>query len=405
LKDAEEILEVERAEEVIPPRFPDSLIVLAKRKGFLFKFVGTALLLSIAAVFLLPKLYTANAKILPPQQNQSMSATAMLNELGPLGALAGSGLGLKTPSDLYIAMLHSRTVADGLIDRFSLLKVYGKELRVDARAKLEERTEISAGKDGVISISVDDRDPQRAADLANGYVQELEGLTRTLALTEAGKRRVFFEREVKLASDDLANAELALKQTQETTGLITLDSQSRAMIESLSSMRARVATQEIVVQSMRSFATPENPELVRAQEELVAMREQLDKMEGGQGKRTFADVPIENVPAVGLEYVRKLREVKYRETLFELLAKQYEAAKIDEARDAMIVQQMDIAVTPEKASWPKRGLIIAISGIFALLVALTASFWMESMERAKKEPLFASKLEQFRGYVLGKRKY
>src|SRR2546422_4050225 len=191
--------------EVERIHFPDRLIVLAKRKWFIFKFVGCAAVLSTGISLLLPKTYTANAKIMPPQPNQSMGAMAALSiQLGPLAALAGQGLGLRNPSDLYIAMLRSRTVADDLIDRFSLMSVYKQKLREYARGRLEAATEIKAGtKDGVISISVDDRDPRRAADLANGYVDELEKLTKTLAVTEAGKRRTFFEREGKMASDEL----------------------------------------------------------------------------------------------------------------------------------------------------------------------------------------------------------
>ncbi|MBZ5523430.1 MAG: hypothetical protein LAP21_14440 [Acidobacteriia bacterium] len=381
------------------PNFPEPLIILAKRKFFILKFVGLAAVVALVTSLLLPKSYSANAKIMPPQQNQSMSSTALLSQLGPLAALAGSGLGLKAPSDLYIAMLHSRTVADALVDRFSLMSVYNVKLREYARRSLETHTEMIAGKDGVISISVEDRDPQRAADLANGYVEELEKLTRTLAVTEAGQRRAFFEREVKAASDDLAGAELALKQTQEKTGLILLDSQSRAMIESLSSLRARVAAQEVLVQSMSSFATPENPDLVRAERQLTALRDQLRRMEGGQGSRSFADVPIESVPTAGLEYVRKLRDVKYREALFELLAKQYEAAKIDEARDALIVQQLDKAVKPERKSWPPKALLVLVSVLLALLLAMLMAFMLEGLERAREDQQFLARFQLFWSYL------
>ncbi len=282
------------------------------------------------------------------------------------------------------------------------MRVYDKKFRVDARRRLQDRTEISAGKDGVISISVDDRNPQRAADLANGYADELEKLTKTLAVTEAGKRRLFFEREVKMASDDLASAEMALKQTQEKTGLILLDSQSRAMIESLTSLRARVAAQEVFVQQMRTFATPENPELIREEKALEALRDQLNRLEGGQGKRLFADVPIENVPTAGLEYVRKYRDVKYREALFELLAKQYEAAKIDEARDSLIVQVLDKATPPERKSGPLRALIVLSSTLLALLVAVLIAFFMEGLEQAKEDPQFAGKLQLLGFYLRGR---
>src|SRR5712691_9564044 len=403
LKLTEEAPATPKSAEIEKIHFPDYLIILAKRKWFIFKFVGCAAVLSASISLLLPKAYTANAKIMPPQQNQSMGAMASLSsQLGPLAALASGGLGLRTPSDLYIAMLRSRTVADDLIDRFSLMSVYKEKIRDYTRKQLAAATEIKAGtKDGIISISVDDRDPRRAADLANGYIDELEKLTKTLAVTEASKRRLFFEREVKMASDDLANAEVALKQTQEKTGLILLDSQSRAMIESLTSLRARVAAQEVLVQEMRTFATPENPELIREEKALEALRDQLNRLEGGQGKRLFADVPIENVPAAGLEYVRKYRDVKYREALFELLAKQYEAAKIDEARDSLIVQQLDKAMPPERKSGPLRAIIVATVTILALLIAILIAFFMEGLEQAKEDPQFAGKLQLFGFYLRG----
>jgi len=172
-------------------RFPELLIMLAKHKAFILKFVGIAMVLSLVAVLLLQKSYTANAKLLPPQQNQSISTSAVLSQLGPLAGLAGK-LDLKSPSDLYVAMLRSRTVADDLIARFDLMGVYKQKLHEDARTQLEQATEIKAGKEGVISISVRDKDPKRASDLANAYIEELEILTRSLAVTEAAQRRVFF---------------------------------------------------------------------------------------------------------------------------------------------------------------------------------------------------------------------
>src|SRR5262249_17046470 len=210
-----------------------------------------------------------------------------------------------------------------------------------------------------------------------------------------------FEREVKMASDDLASAEAALKQTQEKTGLVLLDGQARAMIESLTSLRARVAAQEVLVQSMHSFATAENPDLVRAEQELAALRGQLDKLEGGGGKRSFADVPIEKVPTAGLEYIRKLREVKYREALFELLAKQYEAAKLDEARDALIVQQLDRAIRPDKRSWPKPTVIVMCTAILSFIGAILLAFFKENMDRAKGDSQFVARLQLFQFYLRG----
>jgi uncharacterized protein involved in exopolysaccharide biosynthesis len=404
LRVAEDPAVENRDEELQGFHFPEPLIVLAKRKLFILAFVGASAAVALVASLLWPKTFTANAKVMPPQQNQSMSATAMLSQLGPLASLAGQGLGLRNTSDIYVAMLHSRTVADALIDRFLLMDVYGAKRRVDARDRLDERTVVSSGKDGVISISVDDRDPQLAANLANAYVDELEKLTRSLAFTEAGKRRVFFEREMKMASDDLANAEVALKQTQEKTHLVLPEGQSRALIESLTALQNQIAAKEVQVRGMRLYATPGNPDLIRAEQELVALRDQEAKLEVGHGKESIGDISIGNVPSAGLEYIRKLREVRYREALFELLAKQFEAAKIDEARDALIVQQLDKAVPPEKRSWPKPTIIVLFTTIVATLIAVLAALLMENVERAQGDPRFAARLHLFKVYLHTDRK-
>jgi len=385
--------------------FPELLIILAKRRSFIFWFVASAALIAIGGSLLLHNTFKAYTKIMPPQQNQSMSAAAMMSQMGPLAALAGGQLGLRTPSDIYVAMLRSRTVSDGMVDRFSLMRFYKleKRPREDSRRRLAGATEIVAGKDGVISISVEDQDPQMAADLANGYIDELEKLTKTLALSEASKRRMFFERETKIASEDLASAELALKQTQEKTHLIMLDPQSKAMIDAVSQLRLRISAQEVVVQSMRSFATPENPDLILAQQELTALQGQLAHLEHGHGKASIDDLPIESVPTAGLEYVRRFREVKYREALFELLAKQFEAAKIDEARDALIVQPLDKAVRPERKYGPPRAIIVISVTLLAALAAIIIAFLMETMERAKDDPQFVARWQLFRFYLRGRK--
>lgn len=395
---------VEHVETPPAARFPEPLVILAKRKSFIIKFVGAACVIAVVVVLLLKNTYTSTTKILPPQQTQSMSTTATLSQLGPLAALAGSALGAKNPGDIYVSMLHSDSVANALIDRFNLMSVYKAKLRVDTQKKLDDNTLIVLGKDGVISISVDDHDKNRAAEMANAYVDELEKLTKRLAVTEAGKRRIFFERETQTAMDDLGNAELALKQTQEKTGLIMLDPQARAIIDEVTSLRAQIAATEVEIQEMHSFATPENPDLQRAEQQLSAMKVQLEKLERGQGNRFAADVPIENVPAAGLEYLRKLRDVKYHEALFELLAKQYEAAKIDEARDSLLVQQLDKAVPPEKKSGPLRAIICICSFLFGLLLACLLAVYKERLDQAREDPHFAAQFQLFKFYLRGRHK-
>ena len=380
--------------------FVDLLIILAKRKSLILRCTLIAALLSLVVSFLLPTYYTATAKILPPQQSQSM-ATAMLGQLGPLlGATAGKDLGLRNPNDLYVAMLRSRRVEDSLVDRFSLMSVYKDKFRVDTLRDLESLTEVVAGKDGVISVSVDDRDPSRSAAIANAYIDELTKLTRTLAVSDAGKRRLFFEHEVRTANDELSNAEQALKHTEETTGMIQLDNQSKVMLQAYADLRAQVAAREVQVQSMRSYAAPENPDLVRAQQELAALRAQVARFEGGEGGHSSSNVALSKVPSVGLEYVRKLRDVKYRESLLELLTKQYEVARIDESKDASMIQVLDQAVTPERKSRPHRSIIVLLATLLAFQFSLIWVYLAESLQRAKEDPQHFARLQILKMYLL-----
>ena len=390
----------EEREEI---HFLEPFIVLAKRKALLWSLPLGAGVLAAVISLVLPKMYTAEAKIMPPQQTQSLSAS-MLGQLAPLANMAGKDLGLRNTGDLYVAMLRSRTVADDLIQRFDLAKVYGQKRKIDAEKQLENLTEITAGKEGVISVTASDRDPNRAANLANAYIEELQKLTQTLAVTEAGRRRLFFEREVVQASDELAQAEGALQKTQEVTGFFQLDNQSKAIVESAAALQAQVTAKEVQVQSMRSYATAENPDLLRAQQELSALRAGLARMQLGQEGISLADVPMRKMPAAVLQYLRSLREVKYRESLLELLTKQYEAARIDEARDSAIIQVLDKAVSPEVRSWPHRSVIVLSVVFVAFLVAIVAAFVLEAAERAKTDPQFVVRLQLLKFYIWGSRK-
>lgn len=388
--------------------FPESLIVLAKHKRRIAYFTAGVAVLSAVISLLLPKWYTANAKILPPQQNQSVAAS-MLGQLGPLGPLlAGGGgglLGIHNPNEMYISMLRSRTVGDKLIDRFDLMKVYQLKLRVEALKHLGTVTEITSGaKDNIISISVEDRDPKLAAEITNAYVDELDKLTKTLAVTDAGKRRIFFEREAKSATDDLATAEQELKLTEEKTGVIEPSSQSRVMLQAYADLRAAVTAKEVEVEAMKSFATPNNPDLVRVENELAALKGQVSAYEAGHGGRPIGDIALEKVPARALEYFRKLREVKYREAVMELMLKQYEIARIDEAKDSSMIQVLDKALPPEKRSWPSRTLLVLASTLLALMIATGSALLIEKIERAREDPRFAARLRLFRFYLWGPRK-
>jgi uncharacterized protein involved in exopolysaccharide biosynthesis len=355
----------------------DVVALLAGRRRFILRFVLGTLLLAVAVSFLLPVRYEAHILLLPPQQNSSMSSMLMgqLANLGSLASLAGGSLGIKNPVDMYVSLLTSRTVEDAMIQRFGLMSEYREKKLSGARKELEYRTTVVAGsKDGLIRITVEDRDPKRAAELANGYVEEFRKLSASLAITEAARRRLFFEAQLQQAKNDLADAEEAMKKTEQSTGVLQIDSQARSLIESAAVLRGQVVAKQVQIQGMRSFAAEDNPELVLAKQELASLQSQLQQLAGSQHD-SESDIILSRgkVTSSGLDYIRRLRDVKYRETVFELLAKEFEIAKLDEAREGSIVQVVDPAITSDKRSSPHRMLIIIASSVLAVFVAV---FWV-----------------------------
>src|SRR5271157_685362 len=369
------------------PDLIEILLVLAREKKRILQITLGAALLATMVAFLMPKMYTATATILPPQQKQS-ALNSMLGQIGALAGLGGSDLGLKNPADLFVAMLTSRTIEDNLINRFDLRKVYRVRRYQDARKKLDNRSEIIATKEGLISISVSDRDPTRAAEIANAYVDELHSLNQNLAITEAAQRRRFYEQQINAEREELSRAELALKQVQEKTGLVQADAQGKAIIESVAGMRAQVAIHEVQLQAMRSYATPNNPDLKRAETELAGLRGQLAKLERNPGALGNGNtgIPTRQLPQVESEYIRGLRDLKYHEALYEFLGKQLEAARIDEGQNAVLVQVVDHAVPPERKSSPKRMVIIGATAGTAFVLACLGVLFMEALRRKQQDP-------------------
>lgn len=360
------------------------LIVLARRKKLLLAFPFLVAVVVAGITVALPNIYLANTRLLPPQQSQS-TAGALLAQLGGLAGAVAGGSGLKSPSELYISMLKSRTVADRLIERFDLKKAYGTESQEKARRLLAENTEITAGKDGLITIQVEDQDQKRVALLANSYVDELARLTKTLAITEAAQRRLFFERQLEMSKNNLANAEAAMKNALDKNGVISVDAQSRAVVGTVSTLRAQISAKEIQIGSMRSFVTENNPDYLRAQSELRSLQAELNRLENGR------EAHVENAmqaagKSEGLANIKILRDVKYHEMLYQLLSKQYEAARLDEAKDSSIIQVLDPATTPEQKFKPKRAFIVVLSAFLAGVFAVIWALFSESRRRVLAVP-------------------
>lgn len=385
----------------------DLLIILAERKRTIFWVTAAFAAIAIIVSLLLPKSYTATVTLLPPQQNSSMASalTSQLGNLGGMAALAGGSLGLKNPNDMFVAMFKSRTVEDAMVQHFGLMQEYHKRLLSDARKAFENHATVDgSSKDGLIHISIEDHDPKRAAELANGYVDQFRTLSEHLAITEASQRRLFFEQQLEQAKDNLANAEEALKETEQKTGLIQLDSQARALIESAASLRAQIAAKEVQIQGMQTYATGENAQLVQAQQELDTLRTQLIRLGGSEdsGGNSLI-VPKGKVPEAGLEYVRKLRDVKYYETIFNILARQFEIAKLDEAKEGALIQVVDPAIPPDKKSSPKRALIVIAATALGLFFAVFLALIQAGLQLLKNDPENVRKINLLRRNLSGRR--
>jgi uncharacterized protein involved in exopolysaccharide biosynthesis len=379
----------------------DLLIVIAERKRIVLWVTAVFAILAIIISLLLPKSYTATVTLLPPQEGTSLGAAlaSQLANVGGMAAAAAAGVpGLKNPNDKYVAMIQSRTVEDAMVQHFGLMQEYRKRYLSDARKAFEGHATVDgSSKDGMIHISVADRNPQRAAELANGYVDQFRDLSQHLAITEASQRRVFFEQELEQAKNNLANAEEALKQTELTTGVIQPDSQARALIESAATLRAQITAREVQIQGMQTYATGENAQLVQAQRELESMR--APAAPGGGGAHSTGGeliVPKGRVPEAGMEYIRKLRDVKYYETIFDILARQYEVAKLDEAKEGALIQVVDPAIVPDRRSFPKRGLIVIGATVAGFLFGIFIALLQTGFQRLKDDPEATVKLHLLR---------
>jgi uncharacterized protein involved in exopolysaccharide biosynthesis len=378
----------------------DLLILLAERKKVVLSVTGCFTVIAIIVSLVLPKWYTATATLLPPAQNSSggMALASQLGNLSGMAALAGTTLGLKNPNDMYVAMLKSRTVEDAMIQRFGLMQEYKEKYLSAARTALERHTEINgSGKDGLINIKIESKNPNRAAELANGYVDQFRKLSESLAITEASQRRRFFEQQLEQAKDNLAQAEEDMKRTEQTTGLIQLNGQASALIQSTVSLRAQITAKEVEIESLRTYATDQNAQLRLAEKELESLRAQLAKL-GGASDVADAGMllPKGRVPTAGLEYLRKEREVKYRETIFELLARQFELAKLDEAKQGALIQVVDPAVAPDRRSFPKRTIIVIFATLAGFLVGIFIALLQGVFQNMRSDPQTFPKISALR---------
>jgi uncharacterized protein involved in exopolysaccharide biosynthesis len=313
------------------------------------------LAIATAIAFLLPIHYTSVASFVPPNLGGSSSmASALAGQLSTLGAGDLLG-GVKSSGDLYAGILKSRSIAQEVVDKNNLRQVYREKTESRAEKMLGSATAVTVDtKSSIITVAVTDKDPHRAQKLAGDYMDALQETNGRLALSQSSQRRLFFERQLAHEKDDLENAEVEMKMTEEKSGLIAPTGQTESEIRTIAEMQAQIAVRQVQLAALRQSATEENPEVIRLKSEVTDLEGQLAGMQNGGGKSTMAAIPTSKVPELQLEYVRKEREVKYHEALFEMLSRQYEAARLDESRDAPALQVLDAASYPDTKSSPKR---------------------------------------------------
>lgn len=365
--------------------------VLVKRKKLLTRIVGTAILGSIFISLILPKIYAASTSLLPPQDTSAGASLISSKLPGGLGGLVGGALGMKSPIDLWVGILNSRTVHAEIVSAFNLKAVYNTQNNEEAIKTLRTAVNIKKSKEQILSITVEDRDPERAAEMANAFVAALDRINQGITTTSGGRMRAFIEERLEEARGALKKSEEAVKVFQEENGAVKLDAQSTAIIGAIGEVKGHLLAKEVALQTLLSYATPQNPEVRLLSAEVEELRRALQKLEEGENNkkgelaRKSIFIPTTKLPNLSLQYVRLLRDAKIHETLFELLVEQFEIARIQEAKDSPTVQVLDAAIPPQRRIKPKRSLIVILSTFSAGFFGIFIVFFLEYIEKAKEE--------------------
>ncbi|SNB45567.1 Wzz/FepE/Etk N-terminal domain-containing protein [Geobacter sp. DSM 9736] len=357
----------------------DLLKVVVKRKMLILKACAVAIAVSVVYSLTLPNIYSASAKVLPPQKDSGGGLSALLGQMGGLASLAGGMGGLTGSGELFLGILKSRSVADAVVKRLDLITMFEAETADDARRTLAGAVQSKIGKDGIITVTAEHTDPKVAAQLANAMVEELGKRSVQLNLTKAGTERVFLEKRIDLVKQDLKQAEDALRSFAERNKTIKVESQASATISGVAKLKAEIAAFEVQLAALRSYQTEESPEVKLLKTSVAKLKGQLSTEEGsGSG----GSIPgVGRIPTLGLDYARLFREVKIQEAIFEQLTKQYEAAKLMEAKDASSLQVLDEAVVPTIKSKPKRSIIVILTTVTAFVLAVFLAFLLEYFEK------------------------
>jgi len=351
-----------------------------RHRWMMLVLVGLSLLIALGYSISTPKIYESTATILVPREGNSNLLTGLAAATGLLQQVPGLSVPSLTPNrDLLVSVLRSRTVASAVVEKFDLQNRYRVRYVEDAVTELQYKSTITASREGVISVKVEDSNPTVAADMANFFVEQLDRLVMQYGMGEGGRQRRFLTEQLARAKTDLESGEDVLRRFQERNRAIVLQDQTKGAIEAAARLKGEIVASEVQLQVIRNFATEANPDVTALRRRIDEMTRQLGRMQYGDAKdqqresRDFA-VPFARVPEVGLELVRLTREVKIQETLVTLLTQQLEHARIVEAKDIPVVQVLDRGVPAERYAKPRWGLNLAIGVVAGLLLGVSLAF-------------------------------
>ena len=353
--------------------------VLKRSRARILACAACGLALAAAFAFTRPNVYLATSSFVPAGSGNSSSAALLM---GQFSALGGAGLlGGRSQGDLYLGLLKSHTIGRDMVRRFHLTTEYKVKKETDAERILAGSSSFEVGtKDPLVTINVLDTNPERARDLANGYLAALQDTSATMALTESSQRRAFFEQRLAKEHNDLADAEVALKRSQEKSGLIAPAGQTASEIQTLASLNAQITDRQVRLAALLREETEQNPDVLRLRSEISSLQGEAAQMETGQSKGQYGRFSTAQVPELELDYIRKTRDVKYHEALFDIIAKQYEAARLDEAKDAPL-QVLDHATVPDMKFGPHRTVMMAIGLVLGMLFGAAWALWQSASYR------------------------
>jgi len=373
-------------------------VITKRRTLVLCLAIFPALLTGIYCYGFATKIYESTASVLAPKEAGGGATAGLAAVLAASGA--GQFLGGLLPSgtssrDTFVAILKSRTMAEELIARFKLREYYEVRYIDEALKKLRDATDVSVSREGVVSVKVEDKDPKLAAEIANAYVATLDRMFAKLGTTEGSRQRVFLADRLEKSEKALRQAEDSVHRFTETNRIVVPQEQAKGVIEAGARLKGELIAAEVALESLRTFSTETNPQVVQQKARVAELKRQLARMQYSGGEDLPSDgvgqgqarqeyhLPVSKMPAVAVEYARLMREVKIRETVFTLLTQQYEQAKIAEARDMPMVQVLDKAVPAERKSRPRTVLTSAVVGVLSVFFGVFLAFFLEYLERVR----------------------